>query len=57
MAPFVQTHEYWRTDDWSWQFFNGTTFTYGATTDGTQVTQNPNQKSDYFGVRYIYKFQ
>jgi len=57
VAPFVQTHEYWRTDDWSWQFFNGTTFTYGATTDGTQVTQNPNQKSDYFGVRYIYKFQ
>ena len=31
------THEIWKTDDWSWMFANGTPFTYGTTTDGTQV--------------------
>jgi MtrB/PioB family decaheme-associated outer membrane protein len=50
-------HELWQTDDWSWMFANGTTFTYGATTDGTQVVQNPKQSSDFVGLRYIYRFQ
>lgn len=50
-------HELWKTDDWSWLFANGSTFTYGTTTDGTQVTQAPKQSADYLGVRYIYKFQ
>ncbi len=54
---FDYIHERWTSDEWMWQFANGTTFTYGTTTDGTQVTFNPKQKSDYFGVRYIYKFQ
>jgi MtrB/PioB family decaheme-associated outer membrane protein len=49
-------HERWKTDDWSWMFANGTAFTYGATTDGTQVTQSPKQTADFLGVRYIYRF-
>lgn len=51
------THERWKTDDWSWMFANGTPFTYGATTDGTQVTQAPTQTADWLAVRYIYRFQ
>lgn len=50
-------HERWKTDDWSWMFASGTTFTYGATTDGTQVTQAPKQTADYLGMRYTYRFQ
>jgi hypothetical protein len=49
--------EEWKTDDWSWTFANGSPFTYGTTTDGTQVTQAPKQSSNFIGVRYIYKFQ
>ena len=51
------THEIWKTDDWSWMFANGTPFTYGATTDGTQVVQAPKQTADWLAVRYIYRFQ
>ncbi|HZL93190.1 MAG TPA: MtrB/PioB family decaheme-associated outer membrane protein, partial [Vicinamibacterales bacterium] len=54
---FDYIHEIWKTDDWSWLFANGTTFTYGTGTDGTQVTQDPKQTADYVGVRYIYRFQ
>jgi hypothetical protein len=50
-------HERWETDDWSWLFANGSAFTYGTTTDGTQVTQAPKQTSNFIGVRYIYRFQ
>lgn len=50
-------HERWRTDDWTWMFANGTPFTYGATTDGTTVTANPKQVSNFVGVRYVYRFQ
>ena len=51
------THERWKTDDWSWMFANGAPFTYGTTTDGTQVTQAPEQTADWLAVRYIYRFQ
>ena len=51
------THEIWKTDDWSWMFANGTPFTYGTTTDGTQVVQAPKQTADWLAVRYIYRFQ
>ena len=51
------THEIWKTDDWSWMFANGTPFTYGATTDGTSVSQAPKQTADWLAVRYIYRFQ
>ena len=54
---FEWTHELWKTNDWSWMFSDGTPFTYGATTDGTQVVQAPKQSADWFGVRYIYRFQ
>lgn len=50
-------HERWESDDWSWLFANGTAFTYGTTTDGTQVIQKPKQTADFLGVRYIYRFQ
>lgn len=50
-------HERWRTDDWTWQFANGTPFTYGTTTDGTTVTASQSQTSNFVGIRYIYKFQ
>ena len=50
-------HERWETDDWSWLFASGAPFTYGATTDGTQVVQAPKQNANFFGARYIYKFQ
>lgn len=50
-------HERWKTDDWSWMFANGTPFTYGTTTDGTTVTANQKQTSNFVSVRYIYKFQ
>jgi len=49
-------HERWKTDDWSWMFANGTAFTYGTTTDGTQVLQSQRQTADFLGVRYIYRF-
>jgi predicted porin len=48
-------HERWKTDDWSWMFANGTAFTYGTTTDGTQVLQSQRQTADFVGVRYIYR--
>jgi MtrB/PioB family decaheme-associated outer membrane protein len=50
-------HERWKTNDWTWYFRDGTPFTYGTTTDGTQVTSNPRQSSNYIGARYIYSFQ
>ena len=50
-------YERWQTDDWSWQFGNGTPFTYGTTTDGTTVNAKPRQESVFAGVRYVFKFQ
>jgi predicted porin len=51
-------HERWKTNDWSWQFSDGTPFTYGSTTsDGTTVYMDPKQNSTFVGVRYAYKFQ
>lgn len=49
-------HERWKTDDWSWQFADGTAFTYGATNDGTVVSTRPRQTSTYGGVRYLLRF-
>jgi MtrB/PioB family decaheme-associated outer membrane protein len=50
-------YERWQTDDWTWQFADGTPFTYGTTTDGTTVNAKPTQESVFVGVRYVYKFQ
>ena len=54
---FDYIYEQWKTDDWSWMFADGTPFTYGTTTDGTQVVQAPKQTANWLGVRYIYRFQ
>ena len=53
---FDLVHERWKTDDWTWQFSNGTAFQYGATTDGTTVVTDPKQNSTFVGARYIHKF-
>lgn len=57
-------HERWKTDDWTWQFANGTQFVYTGTgananafTDGTMVIANSRQTANFVGARYIYKFQ
>ena len=50
-------YDRFETDDWTWLFANGSPFTYGATTDGTQVLQAPKQSSNFFGVSYIHRFQ
>ncbi|THF63572.1 MtrB/PioB family decaheme-associated outer membrane protein [Pseudothauera nasutitermitis] len=52
-------HERWKTDDWTWQFADGSPFVYGANAnvDGTTVYTKPKQVSNFFSVRYIYKFQ
>lgn len=52
-------HERWKTNDWSWLYANGTAFTYGnaAGLDGTYVTADPKQISNFVAMRYIYKFQ
>lgn len=54
---FSYLHEIWRTNDWTYQFANGSSFIYGSgTTDGTSVFARPNQSNDFFGMRYTYKF-
>lgn len=50
-------HERWKTNDWTWQFAGGGPFVFGTATDGTTVTSNQNQSSNFLGARYIYKFQ
>ncbi len=53
---FDIVHERWKTDDWSWEYSDGTSFTYGTTTDGTRVVLDPKQTSTFVGVRYVYRF-
>ncbi len=47
--------EIWKTDDWTWAFSDGTSFSYA--TEGTMVINDLNQSSTFVGVRYSYKFQ
>jgi MtrB/PioB family decaheme-associated outer membrane protein len=49
-------HERWQSDDWSWMFADGSPFTYGTTTDGTQLVQPSTQSANFIGARFIYKF-
>lgn len=62
-ADFI--HERWETNDWTWMV-NNAAFTYTASgsgsaaspfTDGTTVSVNPKQISNFVGVRYIYRYQ
>ena len=50
-------HERWSTDDWTWQFSDGSSFVYGTPNDGTMIITDPKQTATTVGVRYIYKFQ
>lgn len=54
---FDLIHERWNTNDWTWQFRDGSPFVYGTTTDGTIVTADPVQEATFAGVRYTYSFQ
>jgi len=47
-------HEIWKTNDWTWTFENGSPFSYAN--DGTQVSQDYDQPSTFYGVSYTYKF-
>ncbi|MCB1787222.1 MAG: MtrB/PioB family decaheme-associated outer membrane protein [Gammaproteobacteria bacterium] len=53
---FDLIHEIWDTDDWSWQFSDGSPFVYGTSADGTMVIQDPKQTATFVGVSYRYKF-
>lgn len=53
---FDMIHERWKTDDWSWQFADGSPFIFGTTSDGTMIVTYPKQNSTFFGARYVYKF-
>jgi predicted porin len=55
-------YERWETDDWTWQFADGTPFIYSggtspAFTDGTTVNAKATQESVFVGARYIFRFQ
>lgn len=54
---FNLVHETWKTDDWTWEFSDGSPFTYGTTRDGTQVIQDSRQSSTFVGMQYVYKFK
>ncbi|MFC5302152.1 MtrB/PioB family decaheme-associated outer membrane protein [Azospira restricta] len=54
---FDYIFERWKTDDWTWQFSDGSPFVYGVNTDGTRVTFDDHQTSHFVGARYIYRFQ
>ena len=49
-------HERWRTNDWTWQFSDGSPYVYGTKTDSTMITTLGNQSANFFGVRYTTLF-
>ena len=53
---FDLIHERWKTDDWTWQFSDGTPFIYGSTDDGTMVITDPDQTATFVGASYRYNF-
>jgi MtrB/PioB family decaheme-associated outer membrane protein len=64
-------HERWRSNDWTWNFANGSPFTYFSgnitctgcsvtpvnVVDGTTITRKSTQVANFIGIRYNYKFQ
>jgi MtrB/PioB family decaheme-associated outer membrane protein len=44
-------HDQYKTDDWTWANWN-----YSLPDGGTTVLQDPNQKVDFVGVSYYYRF-
>lgn len=53
---FDVIHERWKTNDWTWQFSDGSAFQYGTSQDGTTVITDPKQNATYIGARYKYRF-
>lgn len=53
---FDVVHEIWKSDDWTWQFSDGSPFVYGTTNDGTMVVYDPSQSATFVGLRYKYTF-
>ncbi|MDH5435303.1 MAG: MtrB/PioB family decaheme-associated outer membrane protein [Gammaproteobacteria bacterium] len=53
---FDLIYQHWETNDWTWEFSNGSPFAYG-TNDDTQIRADQNQEATFIGVRYIYKFK
>ena len=49
-------HERWRTDDWTWQYSDGSSYIYGTETDSTMITTDDNQSSNFIGIRYTTRF-
>jgi predicted porin len=50
---FEVIHERWESDDWAWNFANGSSFIFN---DGTKIITDPKQSSTFAGVRYNFKF-
>lgn len=64
-------HERWRSNDWTWNYANGSPFAYFSgviacatcapanpnVVDGTTVTRKNAQVANFIGIRYNYKFQ
>lgn len=49
-------YQRWKTDDWTWQFSDGTPFSYGTSQDGTTIYADPEESATFVGVSYRYKF-
>lgn len=47
----MYSYDRYRTDDWTWAYWN-----YTPTEGGTTVLQNPNQKVNFIGVAYYYRW-
>lgn len=61
---FDLIHERWKTNDWTWQFRDGSPFVYTGSgnsaatfTDGTVVNSAAVQDATYAGIRYTYNFR
>lgn len=50
---FDVVHERWKSNDWSWQFIDGSPFVFN---DGTKVITYPTQNTTFVSARYNYKF-
>ncbi|MBF0143674.1 MAG: MtrB/PioB family decaheme-associated outer membrane protein [Magnetococcales bacterium] len=53
---FDVEHERWESDDWSWEFSDGSPFVYGTTTDGTVMLANGSQSSTFVGISYSTRY-
>jgi predicted porin len=50
-------YEHWKTNDWTYTFADGNSFSYGtngANADGTTFSQSSPQNSTFIGLRYKY---